>query len=61
MDKAILETMPKERPPLKYKKSELVGSVLIAMPNSQKEISFEEWELPDLELGVFDGPHREGC
>lgn len=55
LDKTLLQTVPKDRPP-EYAKSELVTSIMIAMPQPRRDSMTESWWLPELELGVYQGP-----
>lgn len=55
LDKALLQTVPKDPLP-EYAKSELVTSVMIDMPQPRGDSMTESWRLPDLELGIYQGP-----
>ncbi|KAG8931947.1 hypothetical protein FRC01_000529 [Tulasnella sp. 417] len=55
LDKALLNAVPKDRPP-EYAKSELFTSVMIAMPQPRRDSMTDSWCLPELELGVYQGP-----
>ncbi|KAG9048392.1 hypothetical protein FS837_013029 [Tulasnella sp. UAMH 9824] len=55
LDKTLLQAVPEDRPP-EYAKSELVASMMIAMPQPPRDSMTESWWLPELELGVYQGP-----
>ncbi|KIO23389.1 hypothetical protein M407DRAFT_27085 [Tulasnella calospora MUT 4182] len=55
MDRTLLKSLPKDRP-VEYAKSELVTSVMIAMPQPQRSQVTESQSLPELEFGIYEGP-----
>lgn len=55
MDRAILKSLRKD-PSVEYAKSELVSSVIIAMPQPRRSQVTEDQILPELEFGIYEGP-----
>ncbi|KAG8905588.1 hypothetical protein FRC01_008293 [Tulasnella sp. 417] len=55
MDRAILKTVSKNRS-VEYAKSELVTSVMIAMPRPRQSKVANDQSLPELEFGIHEGP-----
>ncbi|KAG9048394.1 hypothetical protein FS837_013031 [Tulasnella sp. UAMH 9824] len=55
MDRAILKTLRKDGA-VEYAESQLVSSVMIAMPQSRRSQVTEGQTLPEVEFGIYEGP-----